>query len=157
MDWYYLSGNAVATCAENQKWTTGPRVCKSTFCDLFIFLCVCIIFSFAIRLSQKLLCEYSHWLRSQDSGVWSHGVIFLCAMWCFMSALVQREFFSMYERILSHEQRWQKRKVTTLFKYSNNVFVLHYLTPLHMSILCSCSEISGALRLLFAVILNLFQ
>nr|XP_012772491.1 complement component C7 [Maylandia zebra] len=34
VDWYYLSGNAVATCAENQKWTTGPRVCKSSTCGI---------------------------------------------------------------------------------------------------------------------------
>lgn len=39
---------------------------------------LCIVVSFAIRLSQKLLCKCSHWLRSQDSGVWSHGVIFVC-------------------------------------------------------------------------------
>lgn len=29
IDGHYLSGVAVAECAENQKWTTGVMVCKS--------------------------------------------------------------------------------------------------------------------------------
>ncbi|KAK2818866.1 hypothetical protein Q5P01_024427 [Channa striata] len=32
IDGHYLSGNAVARCAENQKWVTGAMVCKSSTC-----------------------------------------------------------------------------------------------------------------------------
>ncbi|KAM9735147.1 complement component C7-like [Menidia menidia] len=31
---YYLTGNAQVTCDENQKWSGGERVCKSTECDM---------------------------------------------------------------------------------------------------------------------------
>ncbi|XP_069017043.1 complement component 7b [Embiotoca jacksoni] len=34
IDGYHLSGNAVATCAENQKWSTGGMVCKSSTCGI---------------------------------------------------------------------------------------------------------------------------
>ncbi|XP_061589475.1 complement component 7b [Cololabis saira] len=34
IDGYYLSGHAVATCAENQKWSTGAMVCKSSMCEI---------------------------------------------------------------------------------------------------------------------------
>lgn len=29
---YYLSGDSVAECSENQKWRRGVMVCKSTSC-----------------------------------------------------------------------------------------------------------------------------
>lgn len=31
---HYLSGNAVAQCTENQRWTTGTMVCKSSTCGI---------------------------------------------------------------------------------------------------------------------------
>lgn len=34
IDGYHLSGNAVATCAENQEWSTEARVCKSSTCGV---------------------------------------------------------------------------------------------------------------------------
>uniref|UniRef100_A0A3Q2ZM38 Complement component 7b n=1 Tax=Kryptolebias marmoratus TaxID=37003 RepID=A0A3Q2ZM38_KRYMA len=32
VDGFYLVGNAVATCAENQRWSTGQMFCKSSTC-----------------------------------------------------------------------------------------------------------------------------
>uniref|UniRef100_A0A669AZA9 Complement component C7 n=1 Tax=Oreochromis niloticus TaxID=8128 RepID=A0A669AZA9_ORENI len=62
VDWYYLSGNAVETCAENQKWTTGPRVCKSMFCGFFVyrcFLCYQVIPETAVQsIFRTLLSRY---------------------------------------------------------------------------------------------------
>lgn len=31
IDGFYLSGNAVARCADNQKWVTGAMVCQSMY------------------------------------------------------------------------------------------------------------------------------
>uniref|UniRef100_A0A669BAE3 Complement component C7 n=1 Tax=Oreochromis niloticus TaxID=8128 RepID=A0A669BAE3_ORENI len=61
VDWYYLSGNAVETCAENQKWTTGPRVCKSMFCGFFVyrcFLCYQVIPETVQSIFRTLLSRY---------------------------------------------------------------------------------------------------
>lgn len=41
IDRYHLRGDAVATCGENQKWSTETRVCTSTSFVFCVRLCLC--------------------------------------------------------------------------------------------------------------------